>query len=176
MVTRSKDLRTGRSVWQQHRAPPLPHRPLTRDLKTEVLVIGAGITGAMVADALCREGMDVVVVDRVGVLGDLYAVATAAFVGGAFHDAGLHSVLEPAAFGAPVMFGPRHTSSRDAGLLVDDDAAKSVRDSDELTRALESWLGVRGERDSAGASARRVVHRGLGAAERSYGLVAELMK
>jgi glycine/D-amino acid oxidase-like deaminating enzyme len=66
VVTKSKDLRTGRSVWQQHRAPPLPHRPLTRDLKTEVLVIGAGITGAMVADALCRERMEVMVVDRRG--------------------------------------------------------------------------------------------------------------
>ncbi len=55
VVTKSKDLRTGRSVWQQHRAPPVPHRPLTRDLETDVLVIGAGITGAMVADALCRQ-------------------------------------------------------------------------------------------------------------------------
>jgi glycine/D-amino acid oxidase-like deaminating enzyme len=66
VVTRSKDLRTGHSVWQQHRAPPLPHRPLKRDLETEVLVIGAGITGAMVADALSAEGLDVAVVDRRG--------------------------------------------------------------------------------------------------------------
>ena len=57
-------------------------------------------------------------VDRVGVLGDLYALADVAFVGGGFHAAGLHSVLEPAAFGAPVVFGPRHTGSRDAGLLL----------------------------------------------------------
>jgi len=57
---------------------------------------------------------DVVVVDRVGVLGDLYALADVAFVGGGFHAAGLHSVLEPAAFGAPVLFGPRHHASRDA--------------------------------------------------------------
>ena len=66
MVTKSKDLRTGRSVWQQHRATPVPHRRLKRDLETDVLVIGAGITGAMVADALCDNGMNVVVVDRRG--------------------------------------------------------------------------------------------------------------
>ena len=47
VVTQSKDLRTGHSVWQRHRAPPAPHRRLNRDLKTDVLVIGAGITGAM---------------------------------------------------------------------------------------------------------------------------------
>ena len=61
---------------------------------------------------------DVVVVDRVGVLGELYALADIAFVGGGFHAAGLHSVLEPAAFGAPVLFGPRIENSRDAALLA----------------------------------------------------------
>ena len=66
MVTRPKDLRTGRSIWQQHRAPPLPHRPLRRNTETDVLVIGAGITGAMVADALRDSGLSVVVVDKRG--------------------------------------------------------------------------------------------------------------
>jgi glycine/D-amino acid oxidase-like deaminating enzyme len=66
VVTQSKNLRTGHSVWQQHRSPPLPHRPLKRDLKTDVLVIGAGITGAMVADALSSQSLDVTVVDRRG--------------------------------------------------------------------------------------------------------------
>jgi glycine/D-amino acid oxidase-like deaminating enzyme len=66
VVTRPKDLRTGRSIWQQHRAPPLPHRPLQRNVETDVLVIGAGITGAMVADALRDSDLSVVVVDRRG--------------------------------------------------------------------------------------------------------------
>jgi 3-deoxy-D-manno-octulosonic-acid transferase len=114
-------------------------------------------------------------VDRVGVLGDLYALATVAFVGGGFHAAGLHSVLEPAAFGAPVLFGPRHSASRDAGLLIDEDAAVSVADSAQLGAAMERWLSLRGERDSAGEAARTVVRRGLGAAERSYALVRELL-
>jgi 3-deoxy-D-manno-octulosonic-acid transferase len=119
---------------------------------------------------------DVVLVDRVGVLGDLYAIATAAFVGGGFHAAGLHSVLEPAAFGAPVLFGPRHEGSRDATLLLDADAAISVDDAASLTRALERWLGVGGEQHEAGESARRIVHAGLGAAERSYAIVNALME
>ena len=38
----------------------------------------------------------------------LYALATAAYVGGGFHAAGLHSVLEPAAFGAPVLLSLIH--------------------------------------------------------------------
>ncbi len=66
VVTKSKDLRTGRSVWEATRAPPVPHRRLTRDVEADVLVVGAGITGAMVADALSAEGFKVVVVDRRG--------------------------------------------------------------------------------------------------------------
>jgi glycine/D-amino acid oxidase-like deaminating enzyme len=66
VVTKTKDLRTGRSVWEQDRAPSLPHSRLRRDIATDVLVIGAGITGAMVADALRDSGLKVVVVDRRG--------------------------------------------------------------------------------------------------------------
>jgi glycine/D-amino acid oxidase-like deaminating enzyme len=66
VVTKSKDLRTGRSVWQAGRASPVPRRPLTRDIETDVLIVGAGITGAMVADALSAEDFKVAVVDRRG--------------------------------------------------------------------------------------------------------------
>jgi len=48
--------------------------------------------------------LDAVVVDRVGVLAHLYTVGTVAYVGGGFHDAGLRSVLEPAAARLPVAF------------------------------------------------------------------------
>jgi 3-deoxy-D-manno-octulosonic-acid transferase len=122
------------------------------------------------------SGADVIVVDRVGVLGDLYALADLAFVGGAFHAAGLHSVLEPAAFGAPVLFGPRFEASRDARLLLDADAAVSVKDAATLETALERWVSRLDERRAAGEAAQAVVHRGLGAAARSYALVAELMR
>ena len=66
MLTKRKDLRTGRAVWEQGRAPSVPHQPLKRDLETDVLVIGAGITGAMVADALRDSGLRIAVVDRRG--------------------------------------------------------------------------------------------------------------
>lgn len=118
---------------------------------------------------------DVVLVDRVGVLGDLYALADAAFVGGGFHAAGLHSVLEPAAFGAPVLFGPRYTASRDAVLLVDRGGGASVADAPELTECLVSWLGNAPARQRAGERARALVRSGLGAAERSFALVRRLL-
>ena len=121
------------------------------------------------------EDPDVIVVDRVGVLGDLYAHATAAFVGGGFHRAGLHSAIEPAAFGAPVLFGPGHQMSREAGLLLATGGARAVEDTSTLSAALASWLGDTQLRSSAGAAARAIVERERGATARSVALLTELL-
>lgn len=118
---------------------------------------------------------DVVLVDRYGVLGDLYALADVAYVGGGFHAAGLHSVLEPAAFGSPVLFGPRHGKSREASALLSAGGAYVVTDERELAQRLGDLLGSREARDTAGAAARLTVENGLGAAERSFNLVRELL-
>ena len=118
---------------------------------------------------------DVVLVDRVGVLGDLYALADAAFVGGGFHAAGLHSVLEPAAFGAPVLFGPRYANSRDASLLIAAGGGRSAVDEHGLAAVLREWLVDASARADAGSYARELVRGGLGAAERSWQLVARLL-
>ena len=64
MVTTDRDLRTGRSVWEGRHADKIPHGPLARNLQTDVVVIGAGITGAMIADALADAGLRVIVLDR----------------------------------------------------------------------------------------------------------------
>jgi 3-deoxy-D-manno-octulosonic-acid transferase len=126
-----------------------------------------GSTGA--ADA------DVVVVDRVGVLGDLYALGDIAYVGGGFHAAGLHSVLEPAAFGIPVIFGPRSSGSRDAGLLVTQGGGAQVDGAAALAALVEAWLVDAGKRADIGARARGMVANGLGAARATYELVRALL-
>ncbi len=152
-----------------------PHEPTPEHLApVEQWARGAGLSIARLGDATATH--DVVLVDRVGVLGELYALADAAFVGGGFHAAGLHSVLEPAAFGAPVLFGPLHANSRDAGLLIAARGGEAVRDTAELARALRILLDEPDTRTRAGAAAERVVQQGLGAAERSTLLVDELLE
>ncbi len=66
MVTSSKDLRTGRSIWESRPAPRVAHRRLSRNLEADVLIIGAGITGAMVADGLAEAGLNIVIADKRG--------------------------------------------------------------------------------------------------------------
>ena len=49
---------------------------------------------------------DVVVLDTIGELAQIYQLATAVFVGGSLVDHGGHNILEPAIFGKPIVFGP----------------------------------------------------------------------
>jgi 3-deoxy-D-manno-octulosonic-acid transferase len=153
-----------------------PHEPVPAHLAPIERWAQDARLAVLPLDAEGVRHADVVLVDRVGVLGDLYALADVAYVGGGFHAAGLHSVLEPAAFGAPVLFGPQHDKSRDAELLLDRGGAVMADDAPALQRAAHHWLTDASARRSAGDAARQLVHDGLGAAERSLALVLELMR
>lgn len=126
-------------------------------------------------DAAEALAADIILVDRYGILGDLYALADVAYVGGGFQSAGLHSVLEPAAFGAPVLFGPRNEKSPDAAKLIEAGGGAGITGEADLTIRLADWMGSLPARDTAGALARAMVQDGLGAAERSFALVMSLL-
>lgn len=118
-----------------------------------------------------------VVVDRVGVLADLYALGDAAYVGGGYHRAGLHSVLEPAAFGVPIHVGPRWAMSRDAETLIGAGAAVALPE-DGRSALIGQWLEWREDsaaRARAGAAAAAVLAAGLGATARTVVLVRALL-
>ena len=84
-------------------------------------------------------------------------------------------MLEPAAFGVPVLFGPRHEASRDASLLLAADAGGWVSDTSAIVARLEALLTRADTRSAEGARARSVVEKGLGASARSAALVTELL-
>jgi len=65
-MQRKLDLRTGRPVWFAYRSPSVPSAPLKRDHKTGLLVVGMGISGAMIAEALAADGHEVTCIDRRG--------------------------------------------------------------------------------------------------------------
>lgn len=124
------------------------------------------------------EAVPLLLVDRVGVLAALYGAGSLAYVGGGFHAAGLHSVLEPAAWGVPVIFGPRWRESRDAATLVDAGGAVALPNSgaaEVLAATWDRWLTDAAARAHAGQQARAVIDAGLGAAERSAKMVEGLV-
>ena len=155
----------------------VPHEPTPTHLTaTAALLARHGLTHDLLG-ALAGEPptSDVLLVDRVGVLGELYGVAAAAYVGGGWGTAGIHSVLEPAAFGAPVLFGPRHGNALEAAELVKAGGAFAVGSIPELAGRLRLLLSDEPARRLAGDAALAYVRRGTGAAERGADIVVALL-
>jgi 3-deoxy-D-manno-octulosonic-acid transferase len=150
-----------------------PHEVSDRHLRDIEEWAGPSSTHARLSEPGAPRA-EVVIVDRYGALGDIYAVADVAYVGGGLHGAGLHSVIEPAAFGVPVLYGRTHADRRDADLLLAAGGAAAIDDADSLERALEDWL-VESKRKKAGAKALAAVNREAGAAQRTYALLMALM-
>jgi len=151
-----------------------PHQPTAAHLRRlEAALVDAGLAGVRLAEVeRGTEPGDVVVVDRVGVLADLYRIATVAWVGGGFGDRGLHSVLEPAALGVPSVYGPRIGSSGEAGALAEAGGGFVAADVPAMVSRFRSLLddGV-----AAGRAARAWMDSERGGAERNAALLVELL-
>jgi 3-deoxy-D-manno-octulosonic-acid transferase len=113
----------------------------------------------------------VVVVDRMGVLADLYALADAAYVGGGFGRAGLHSVVEPAALGVPVLFGPAHGNAREAAELAARGGGFVVASTADVESRIRALADEPGSATAAGARARAFVRAETGSAVRHAELI-----
>lgn len=123
----------------------------------------------------------VLVVDTVGELGKLYAVADIAFVGGSLFfrgaNKGGHNLMEPAILAVPVLFGPYNFSFKETVEdLLAANAGKLVRDPAELKHAIVSLVSDSSARRELGARAQRVVHAGQGATARNYALLVKLLR
>ncbi|HET9983634.1 MAG TPA: glycosyltransferase N-terminal domain-containing protein [Longimicrobiales bacterium] len=155
-----------------------PHEPDEAHLAPlEARLDAAGLEHARLArvEATSGEPPAVVVIDRVGVLADLYGVADVAYVGGGFHRAGLHSVVEPAALGVPVLFGPRHRNAREAEELERAGGGLAVRDAEALEEALRLYAGDPAIRRARGEAAAGYVRSRLGGAAANAELLLELL-
>ena len=82
----------------------------------------------------------VLIIDSIGLLSKLYAYADIAIVGGGFHSAGLHNILEAATFGKPVFFGNQYKKNPEADALISFGGAKSFGSEEELASETISLL------------------------------------
>ncbi|MBK9016077.1 MAG: 3-deoxy-D-manno-octulosonic acid transferase [Saprospiraceae bacterium] len=74
-------------------------------------------------------------VDNIGLLSSLYFFGKIAYIGGGFGQ-GIHNTLEPAAYGLPVVFGPKYRKFEEAVWLVEHGGGFVVRDENELQEVL----------------------------------------
>jgi len=114
--------------------------------------------------------------DTMGELPVLLGAADAAFIGGSLAKVGGHNMLEAAAQGVPVCFGP-HTFNFTliSRMLVDCGAAKLVHDAESLSALLQAWLSDASVRSAAGEAGRQMVQRNRGALKRLYGLLERML-
>ena len=147
---------------------------------------------ATVADLVARSGLacarrtllpdggwnggDVLVLDTLGELAQVYPLATVVFVGGSLAPAGGHNVLEPAVAGKAIIVGPHMDNFREmAAAFLAEDALVQVRDAAGLTDAVVRLFADAAARDALGARAQRIVARNRGALDRTVDALAALL-
>ena len=115
--------------------------------------------------------------DTIGELILFYAAADVAFVGGTLVERGGHNMLEPAALGLPVLYGPHVFNFADVGpRLVEAGGAETVRDSASLGRAVVRYLTDADLRHVTGAKGRTFVERNRGAGDRVLALIRSCLE
>jgi 3-deoxy-D-manno-octulosonic-acid transferase len=119
----------------------------------------------------------VVLLDTVGDLAAAWALADVGYVGGTLDGKrGGQSMIEPAGFGVPTVFGPHVWNFKDAAArLVDAGGAVMVKTEAELEPALARFLADAAERRRTGDAARDLVRRQQGATERTLDVLDGLI-
>ena len=154
-----------------------PRHP-ERGAEVTALAAGRGVA-AVRRSRLPEDGArptGVVVLDTVGELATLFQAATVVFLGGSLVPAGGHNVIEPAAWGKPVVFGPHmHNFAEIADLFLANRAARQVAEVGELEPVLAELLADAPQRDALGTAARNLVAANRGAAARSLAEIAAVL-
>jgi 3-deoxy-D-manno-octulosonic-acid transferase len=154
-----------------------PRRP-ERFLEAESLARAEGYRvvrrSELPVDADPRE--DVVILDTIGELAQLFQIATVVFVGGSLVPQGGHNILEPAVHGKPIVFGPNMQNFAEiASAFLQNQAAVQVASDEELA---DAWVRLGGdpvERARLGAAARALVEANRGAKARTLDAIHALV-
>lgn len=131
------------------------------------LAVGMGFD-TVLSSSKPKDPHTVVVLDVFGQLSHAYAIASAAFVGGSLVPQGGHNLLEPAAQGIPVLFGPHTEDFRDmAEEMENEGAGWRVMHETHLVQALETLLKDSSLRSELGERGIRFCARNRGAVEKT---------
>jgi 3-deoxy-D-manno-octulosonic-acid transferase len=121
------------------------------------------------------EGLQLIIVNTIGILSSLYRYASIAYIGGGFGK-GIHNTLEAATFGKPVLFGPRYRKFQEAVDLKERGAAFPVSSYEELRSILDGLLNEPARLKSSGQAAEAYVKSMLGASSRIVDYALKRMK
>jgi 3-deoxy-D-manno-octulosonic-acid transferase len=110
---------------------------------------------------------EILLLDTIGELAAIFELADVVFMGGSLAPAGGHNLLEPAFWARPIVCGPHMWNFRDiVELFLQAGAARQVRDTQELSRAILELLADAARRRALGQAAKHVLENHAGATER----------
>jgi 3-deoxy-D-manno-octulosonic-acid transferase len=125
-----------------------PHEVNNERIEGLMSEVGSGGLRFSQADETNSREARILVIDSIGILASLYRYAFISFVGGGF-GVGIHNILEPAAFGVPMIFGPNYERFREARDLIREGGAISIKNEEDFRTAFGRLTEVPGERDHA---------------------------
>jgi len=127
----------------------------------------AGINTIKRTEIEKRQGESVILLDTIGELGKIYSLADLVFVGGSLVEYGGHNILEPAAHGKLVFFGPHMFDFKEsARVLLENKAAIQVKDKEELKEKMKAALANYEQFSGYGEMAWNIVQTNKGASRR----------
>ncbi|MBU8923405.1 MAG: hypothetical protein KOO63_16435 [Bacteroidales bacterium] len=137
----------------------------------------SGLSYCLLSDfnELRWPSIQVIIADGLGYLAELYATGSIAYVGGAC-TTGVHNIMEPAASGLPVLFGPRHQNAWESKDLIRIGAAFEVSNPGEFVNVIGRMLSDDSLLTSAGQAAEDFIRSGTGAALRCANLLERLIE
>ncbi len=151
----------------------VPHEPSVETLeRLELELSRLQLRTVRFSDLNDYSNENVILVDSIGILMSLYQYADVAYVGGSFKQ-GIHNVLEPAVYGIPVLFGPRHDNSQEARVLAERGGAFVVTNIEDTFRVMRKMFNDKGARSAAGNQALQLVKQNVGATERFLTIMRE---
>jgi 3-deoxy-D-manno-octulosonic-acid transferase len=154
----------------------LAPRYIDRAGRVAALAEGAGFrVGRRSTGPASTQGAQVVVLDTIGELSRAYRLATLVFVGGSFTTRGGQNILEPAAQGKPVLFGPNMDNFRDSVQVLVGRGGIQVADAEHLEALLGDLLDRPETCARLGDLAAQAVRQVSGASQRNVDLVARLL-
>lgn len=119
----------------------------------------------------------IVIVDVIGELGAWWGCASVTYVGGSLGERGGQNMMEPAAFGIPVSFGPNTHNFKDiVQELISNDAARVIRDKSSLKQFVDQALTQPDWSSAFGNRAKNTVIRHQGASLRTSKLLWTVLK
>jgi 3-deoxy-D-manno-octulosonic-acid transferase len=111
------------------------------------------------------KGIQVFIIDTIGILTKIYSYADIAYVGGGFGNPGVHNILEPATFGIPIVIGPNYSHFSEATALVNLEGCISISNQNELNDAFNLLLNNEEERHEKGHICSTFVQMNKGATD-----------